>query len=152
MAFPTVKQLGMSKRIHHPFSSFSALVARRSPVAVELEMIKFTQAQTRCAGIAVVRNYRLCAGRMVCEGHDAGIVYMGMAAIFVGNGLFKAMRLPCCLPVTRRTIASRRRITMYYMSVNIGSFFSMLATPWLAALWLGYVLRLASRRYADNRR
>ncbi len=23
--------------------------------------------------------------------------------------------------------------TMYYMSINIGSFFSMLATPWLAA-------------------
>ncbi|WP_213083457.1 oligopeptide:H+ symporter, partial [Escherichia coli] len=26
-----------------------------------------------------------------------------------------------------------RAFTMYYMSVNIGSFFSMLATPWLAA-------------------
>ncbi|MFP1452081.1 hypothetical protein ACLB1N_09595 [Escherichia coli] len=31
------------------------------------------------------------------SGHDAGIVYMGMAAIAVGNGLFKANPSLCFL-------------------------------------------------------
>lgn len=68
------------------------------------------------------------------SGHDAGIVYMGMAAIAVGNGLFKAN--PSSLLSTCYAKDDPRldgAFTMYYMSVNIGSFFSMLATPWLAA-------------------
>ncbi len=30
--------------------------------------------------------------------------------------------------------------TMYYMSINVGSFLSMLATPWLAADMVGMSL------------
>ncbi len=59
---------------------------------------------------------------------------MGMAAIAVGNGLFKAN--PSSLLSTCYAKDDPRldgAFTMYYMSVNIGSFFSMLATPWLAA-------------------
>ncbi len=68
------------------------------------------------------------------SGHDAAIVYMGMATIAVGNGLFKAN--PSSLLSTCYEKDDPRldgAFTMYYMSVNIGSFFSMLATPWLAA-------------------
>ena len=59
---------------------------------------------------------------------------MGMAAIAVGNGLFKAN--PSSLLSTCYAKDDPRldgAFTMYYMSINIGSFFSMLATPWLAA-------------------
>ncbi|SUH37640.1 proton/oligopeptide symporter [Salmonella enterica subsp. enterica] len=51
-----------------------------------------------------------------------------------GNGLFKAN--PSSLLSTCYAKDDPRldgAFTMYYMSVNIGSFFSMLATPWLAA-------------------
>ena len=59
---------------------------------------------------------------------------MGMATIAVGNGLFKAN--PSSLLSTCYSKDDPRldgAFTMYYMSINIGSFFSMLATPWLAA-------------------
>jgi len=52
----------------------------------------------------------------------------------VGNGLFKAN--PSSLLSTCYEKDDPRldgAFTMYYMAINIGSFFSMLATPWLAA-------------------
>lgn len=68
------------------------------------------------------------------SGHDIFWVYLGMATIAVGSGLFKAN--PSSLLSTCYEKDDPRldgAFTMYYMSVNIGSFFSMLATPWLAA-------------------
>ena len=59
---------------------------------------------------------------------------MGLATIAVGNGLFKAnpsSLLSTCYEKNDPRLDGA--FTMYYMSVNIGSFFSMLATPWLAA-------------------
>ncbi|VTP62411.1 Dipeptide and tripeptide permease A [Serratia rubidaea] len=68
------------------------------------------------------------------SGHEIFWVYLGMAAIAVGSGLFKAN--PSALLSTCYEKDDPRldgAFTMYYMSVNIGSFMSMLATPWLAA-------------------
>ncbi|NIH23124.1 dipeptide/tripeptide permease DtpA [Providencia heimbachae] len=65
--------------------------------------------------------------------HDVSMVYLGLATIAVGNGLFKAN--PSSLLSTCYEKDDPRldgAFTMYYMSVNIGSFFSMMATPWLA--------------------
>ncbi|HBM2945888.1 TPA: dipeptide/tripeptide permease DtpA [Klebsiella michiganensis] len=76
----------------------------------------------------------LVYGLVAWSGHDASIVYMGMATIAVGNGLFKAnpsSLLSTCYEKNDPRLDGA--FTMYYMSVNIGSFFSMLATPWLAA-------------------
>jgi POT family proton-dependent oligopeptide transporter len=39
---------------------------------------------------------------------------------------------------------------MYYMSINIGSFFSMLATPWLAAKFGWSIAFSELRRDADH--
>ena len=83
--------------------------------------------------------------------HDAGVVYMGMATIAVGNGLFKAN--PSSLLSTCYSKDDPRldgAFTMYYMSINIGSFFSMLATPWLAAKF-GWSVCAELRGYADHR-
>lgn len=68
------------------------------------------------------------------SGHSTFWVYLGMATIAVGNGLFKAN--PSSLLATCYEKNDPRldgAYTMYYMAVNIGSFISTLATPWLAA-------------------
>ncbi len=56
------------------------------------------------------------------SGHDAAIVYMGMATIAVGNGLFKAnpsSLLSTCYDKNDPRLDGA--FTMYYMSINIGS-------------------------------
>lgn len=61
-------------------------------------------------------------------------IYLGMSTIAVGSGLFKAN--PSSLLSTCYKQGDTRldgAFTMYYMAINIGSFLSMLATPWLAA-------------------
>ena len=63
------------------------------------------------------------------SGHNIFWVYMGMATIAVGSGLFKAnpsSLLSTCYEKDDPRIDGA--FTMYYMSVNIGSFFSMLAS------------------------
>lgn len=128
----TVKQLGMSEADSITlFSSFSALVYGTVAIGGWLgDKILGTKRVIMLGAVVLAIGYALVAW----SGHDAGIVYMGMAAIAVGNGLFKAN--PSSLLSTCYAKDDPRldgAFTMYYMSVNIGSFFSMLATPWLAA-------------------
>ncbi len=72
------------------------------------------------------------------SGHDAGIVYKGMAAIAVGNGLFKAN--PSSLLFATYSYAKDDprldgAFTMYCASVNIGLFYAGDAAAG-GALWL----------------
>ncbi|MGL4957768.1 MAG: oligopeptide:H+ symporter, partial [Plesiomonas sp.] len=60
-------------------------------------------------------------------------IYLGMGTIAVGNGLFKAnpsSLLSKCYDKDDPRLDGA--FTLYYMSINIGSFISMLATPYLA--------------------
>jgi len=68
------------------------------------------------------------------SGYEIYWVYLGMATIAMGSGLFKA-NPPSLLSTCYERHDPRfyGAFTMYYMSVNIGSFFSKLANPWLAA-------------------
>ncbi|WP_437887588.1 dipeptide/tripeptide permease DtpA [Phytobacter sp. V91] len=132
MAVYLVKQLGMSESDSITlFSSFSALVYGLVAIGGWLgDKVLGTKRVIMLGAIVLAVGYALVAW----SGHDAGIVYMGMAAIAVGNGLFKAN--PSSLLSTCYAKDDPRldgAFTMYYMSVNVGSFFSMLATPWLAA-------------------
>ncbi len=132
MAVYLVKQLGMSESDSITlFSSFSALVYGLVAIGGWLgDKILGTKRVIMLGAIVLAIGYALVAW----SGHDAGIVYMGMAAIAVGNGLFKAnpssLLSKCYAKDDPRLDGA---FTMYYMSVNVGSFFSMLATPWLAA-------------------
>jgi POT family proton-dependent oligopeptide transporter len=131
MAVYLVKQLGMSEADSITlFSSFSALVYGLVAIGGWLgDKVLGTKRVIMLGAIVLAIGY---AGCMV--GHDAAVVYMGMATIAVGNGLFKAN--PSSLLSTCYSKDDPRldgAFTMYYMSINIGSFFSMLATPWLAA-------------------
>ena len=132
MAVYLVKQLGMSEADSITlFSSFSALVYGLVAVGGWLgDKVLGTKRVIMLGAIVLAIGYGLVAW----SGHDAAVVYMGMATIAVGNGLFKAN--PSSLLSTCYNKDDPRldgAFTMYYMSINIGSFFSMLATPWLAA-------------------
>ena len=132
MAVYLVKQLGMSESDSITlFSSFSALVYGLVAIGGWLgDKVLGTKRVIMLGAIVLAIGYALVAW----SGHSASIVYMGMATIAVGNGLFKAN--PSSLLSTCYAKDDPRldgAFTMYYMSVNIGSFFSMLATPWLAA-------------------
>ncbi|MDC0724347.1 dipeptide/tripeptide permease DtpA [Phytobacter diazotrophicus] len=132
MAVYLVKQLGMSEADSITlFSSFSALVYGLVAIGGWLgDKVLGTKRVIMLGAIVLAIGYALVAW----SGHDANIVYMGMAAIAVGNGLFKAN--PSSLLSTCYAKDDPRldgAFTMYYMAINAGSFFSMLATPWLAA-------------------
>ncbi|WP_297199412.1 dipeptide/tripeptide permease DtpA [uncultured Pluralibacter sp.] len=132
MAVYLVKQLGMSEADSITlFSSFSALVYGLVAIGGWLgDKVLGTKRVIVLGAIVLAIGYALVAW----SGHDAGIVYAGMATIAVGNGLFKAN--PSALLSTCYAKDDPRldgAFTMYYMSINVGSFFSMLATPWLAA-------------------
>ena len=132
MAVYLVKQLGMSEADSITlFSSFSALVYGLVAIGGWLgDKVLGTKRVIMLGAIVLAIGYGLVAW----SGHDAGIVYIGMATIAVGNGLFKAnpsSLLSTCYEKNDPRLDGA--FTMYYMSINIGSFFSMLATPWLAA-------------------
>ncbi|MEI9694859.1 dipeptide/tripeptide permease DtpA [Atlantibacter hermannii] len=132
MAVYLVKQLGMSEADSITlFSSFSALVYGLVSIGGWLgDKVLGTKRVILLGAIVLAIGYALVAW----SGHDATMVYIGMATIAVGNGLFKAN--PSSLLSTCYAKDDPRldgAFTMYYMAINIGSFFSMLATPWLAA-------------------
>jgi len=131
MAVYLVKQLGMSEADSITlFSSFSALVYGLVAIGGWLgDKVLGTKRVIMLGAIVLAIGYGLVAW----SGHDASIVYIGMATIAVGNGLFKAnpsSLLSTCYEKNDPRLDGA--FTMYYMSINIGSFFSMLATPWLA--------------------
>jgi POT family proton-dependent oligopeptide transporter len=126
MAVYLVKQLGMSEADSITlFSSFSALVYGLVAIGGWLGDKVLGTKRVIMLGL----SSWLSATPWWRSGHDAAIVYMGMATIAVGNGLFKAN--PSSLLSTCYEKDDPRldgAFTMYYMSINIGSFFSMLAT------------------------
>lgn len=132
MAVYLVKMLGMSEADSVVlFSSFSALVYGMVAIGGWLgDKVLGTKRVIVLGTLVLALGYGLIAW----SGHNLALVYFGMATIAVGNGLFKAN--PSALLSTCYEKDDPRldgAFTMYYMSINIGSFFSMLATPWLAA-------------------
>src|SRR6476646_9527376 len=64
------------------------------------------------------------------------LLYASMGVIVVGNGLFKANAANMVRRIYEGDDAKiDSAFTLYYMAVNIGSTFSMLLTPWIAAKW-----------------
>ncbi|MGV3344179.1 dipeptide/tripeptide permease DtpA [Enterobacteriaceae bacterium LUAb1] len=132
MAVYLVKQLGMSeKESISLFTSFSALVYGLVAIGGWLgDKVLGTKRVIIIGVIVLAVGYALVA----FSGHNANIVYIGMATIAVGSGLFKAN--PSSLLTTCYEKGDQRidgAFTMFYMSINIGSLFSMMLTPWLAA-------------------
>ncbi|QCR36254.1 dipeptide/tripeptide permease DtpA [Nissabacter sp. SGAir0207] len=132
MAVYLVKMLGLSEAESITlFSSFSALVYGFVAIGGWLgDKVLGTKRVIVLGALVLAVGYACVA----YSGHDIFWVYLGMATIAVGSGLFKAN--PSSLLSTCYEKDDPRldgAFTMYYMAINIGSFFSMLATPWLAA-------------------
>lgn len=132
LAVYLVKQLGMSEADSITlFSSFSALVYGMVAIGGWLgDKVLGTKRVITLGVIVLAAGYALIA----FSGHDVNMVYTGMATIAVGSGLFKAnpsSLLSTCYPKDDPRLDGA--FTMFYMSINIGSLFSMMLTPWLAA-------------------
>lgn len=102
MAVYLVKQLGMSEADSITlFSSFSALVYGLVAIGGWLgDKVLGTKRVILLGAIVLAIGYGLVAW----SGHDAGVVYMGMATIAVGNGLFKANPSSCSRPAITKMI------------------------------------------------
>lgn len=131
MAVYLVKQLGMSEADSITlFTSFSALVYGLVAIGGWLgDKVLGTKRVIVLGVIVLALGYAFVA----FSGHDTAMVYVGMATIAVGSGLFKAnpsSLLSTCYEKDDPRIDGA--FTMFYMSINIGSLFSMMLTPWLA--------------------
>ncbi|WP_017348947.1 dipeptide/tripeptide permease DtpA [Pantoea sp. A4] len=132
MAVYLVKQLHMSEADSITlFSSFSAMVYGLVAIGGWLGDKVLGTKRVIILGVMVLAiGYALVA----FSGHSVSTVYIGMATIAVGSGLFKAnpsSLLSTCYEKNDPRIDGA--FTMFYMSINIGSLFSMMLTPWLAA-------------------
>ena len=132
MAVYLVKQLGMSESDSITlFSSFSALVYGLTAIGGWLgDKVLGTKRVIVLGALVLAIGYSLVAW----SGHDVSMVYIGMATIAMGSGLFKAnpaSLLSTCYDKDDPRIDGA--FTMFYMSINVGSLVSMMLTPWLAA-------------------
>jgi POT family proton-dependent oligopeptide transporter len=131
MTIYLVKQLGMSEADSISlYSTFAALAFGLVAVGGWLgDKVLGTKRLIVLGALVLALGYALVAW----SGHNVSMVYIGLATIAVGNGLFKAN--PSSLLSTCYDKGDPRldgAFTMYYMAINIGAFFSGLATPWLA--------------------
>ncbi len=68
--------------------------------------------------------------------NNISLIYLGLSTIAIGNCLFKAnpsTLLSICYNNDDKKIETA--FILYYMAINIGSFFSMLLTPWIASYY-----------------
>lgn len=132
MAVYLVKQLGMSEAESITlFSSFTALVYGMVALGGWLaDRVLGTKRVITLGIIVLALGYAF----ITFSHHSVDFIYIGMATIAVGSGLFKAN--PSALLSTCYEKDDPRldgAYTMFYMSINIGSFISMLITPWMAS-------------------
>ncbi|MCR3755140.1 MAG: dipeptide/tripeptide:H(+) symporter DtpA [Candidatus Westeberhardia cardiocondylae] len=126
-----VKMLGLSESASITlFSSFSALSCGFVAIGGWLgDKILGTKRVITLGLIVLIFGYSMIA----FSEHRMSIVYLGMSTIAIGSGLFKAnpsALLSTCYKKEDPRLDSA--FTMYYMAINIGSFISMLLTPWIA--------------------
>ena len=127
-----VKMLGMTEEQSVTlFATFTALMFGMMSIGGWLgDKILGTKRVIMLGAIVLAFGYLAVA----CSGYNTALLYIGLATVAVGNGLFKAnpsSLLSTCYEKNDPRLDGA--FTMYYMAINIGSFFSTLATPWLAA-------------------
>lgn len=127
-----VKMLGMTEEQSVTlYATFSALMFGIMSIGGWLgDKILGTKRVIMLGAITLAFGYLAVAS----SGSNSTLLYIGLATVAVGNGLFKAnpsSLLSTCYEKNDPRLDGA--FTMYYMAINIGSFFSTLATPWLAA-------------------
>ncbi|WP_299728346.1 oligopeptide:H+ symporter [uncultured Endozoicomonas sp.] len=112
------------------FGAFSALVFGFVSVGGFIGDNLFGAKRTMVLGALVMMAGYLM---MAFSKNDQSIVYLALGVIAVGNGLFKAN--PASLLAKCYAEGDSRldgAFTLYYMSINIGSFISMTMVPYIA--------------------
>lgn len=132
LAVYLVKMLGLTEEQSVTlFATFTALMYGMMSIGGWLgDKVLGTKRVILLGAIVLALGYLAVA----CSGTNTAVLYIGLATVAVGNGLFKAN--PSSLLSTCYEKDDPRldgAFTMYYMAINLGSFFSTLATPWLAA-------------------
>ncbi|PYD75554.1 peptide MFS transporter [Novacetimonas pomaceti] len=125
-----VQKLGMhDTQANMLWGSFAAITYAAPVVGGWLGDRVLGSRRTMLVGAMVLATGYLLLGLMSGDAHS---LFIGMATISVGNGLFK--------PNSCNTVNIIYRdephkldvaFTIYYMSVNVGSTFSLFLTPWI---------------------
>lgn len=128
LALYFVKELGMDDaQSFVTFGAFSAMVYGLVAIGGYIgDKVLGTKRTMTLGAIVLATGYVL----MAAAGHNITVVYLALASIAVGNGLFKAnpsSLLGKCYEEGDARLDGA--FTMYYMSVNIGSFISMILVP-----------------------
>lgn len=132
LAIFLVKQMGLSEvNAISLFASFVALVSGFVSIGGYLgDKVLGTKRTLLLGAITLMIGYSF----FTFAHSNPNMVYVALATIAVGNGIFKAnpsSLLSFCY--SKEDPRLDGAFTMYYMSINIGAFLSMLMTPYLAA-------------------
>ncbi|KPU82442.1 peptide ABC transporter permease [Psychromonas sp. PRT-SC03] len=143
LAVYLVRILGMSEsQSFILFGSFSALIFGSVAIGGFIgDKILGTKRTLILGAVILTVGYTLL-GLSASAQHlgSSNLIYIAMGFITMGNGLFKAN--PSSLLAKLYEKGDKRldgAFTMYYMAINLGSFFSMLLTPLIASKF-GYGL------------
>ncbi|ARC54502.1 oligopeptide:H+ symporter [Candidatus Riesia pediculicola] len=128
------KILGMSEdKAFSLFSAFTALVYGFVAIGGWIgDKILGSKRVIVLGTLTLIFGYSLIA----FSNNEISSIYLGLSCISVGNGLFKSnpsSLLSSCYD--KKDVRLDGAFTMYYMSINIGSFLSMLITPVLAKIY-----------------
>ncbi|OBU26355.1 dipeptide/tripeptide permease DtpA [Photobacterium aquimaris] len=130
-----VKILGMSETASFTlFGAFSALVYGSVAIGGWVgDKVLGTKRTIKLGAMVLVVGYALL-GLSATSGYGGSdLIYIAMGFITMGNGLFKANPSSLLAKVYGENDPRLDgAFTMYYMAINLGSFFSMLLSPWIA--------------------
>lgn len=124
-----VKQLGFDDaQAYNTFGAFSALLYAFTSVGGYIGDYVLGTKKTIFLGALI-----LLTGYLMLTVSNEYTIYYGLGAIAVGNGLFKANPSSLLAKLYKADDAKiDGAFTLYYMAINIGSFVSISATPWIA--------------------
>lgn len=123
-----VKSLGMDDAESFVvFGAFSAMVYGYVSIGGYIgDKVLGTQRTILLGAVTLMLGYTL----MAFAGNDKTMVFLALGFVACGNGVFKANPSSLLSKVYQNNEAQLdSAFTMYYMAVNVGSFFSMILVP-----------------------
>ncbi len=129
-----VAQLGMEERTSIAlFAAFSALLYVFIPLGGWIgDSFLGTKHTINLGGIFMLVGYILLASFK-----DINTITIALGFIIIGNGLFKANPSSLLSKIYEKTDSVKRdsAYSLYYMSINVGSFMSKILSPFVAHKW-----------------
>ena len=127
--------LGMSESDSFTlFGAFSALIFGSVAIGGWIgDKVLGTKRTITLGALVLTIGYSLLGLSAAGEFGGKELIYIAMGFFTMGNGLFKANPSSLLAKVyDEQDPRLDGAFTMYYMAINLGSFFSMLLSPWIA--------------------